>query len=75
MEKQFDIYTYLEQNRKIAAIWSTDDVQEVRPDFDTDEAWELLQEVERRCSTEFGINYPTLREIACELYSWAGTKD
>jgi len=75
MTKQIDIRSTLASKKQIADIWGTEDFQEVRPDLDTDEAWELLQEVERRCSAEFGINNRNLREIGRELYTWADTKD
>jgi hypothetical protein len=63
-----DIHELLAQERKIAHIWGIDDVQCIRPDLDDDQAWRVLQTVERRLDSEYGICFDTLEIIADELY-------
>jgi hypothetical protein len=68
MTKQIDIHSYLASRKQIAAIWCTEDVQAVRPDLNKDQAWAVLQEVDRRCSAEYGITWDKLGDTAQELY-------
>ena len=44
---EIDVHVLLAPRRQIASIWSIEDVQEVRPDLTDDQAWEVLQQVER----------------------------
>ena len=44
---KIDVHVLLAPRRQIASIWSIEDVQEVRPDLTDDQAWEVLQQVER----------------------------
>jgi hypothetical protein len=75
MKKQIDINRYLASNQQIAAIWGTEDVQAVRPDLDTDQAWKVLQQVDRDCLAEYGITWDTLRDTAEDLYGPAPEAD
>jgi hypothetical protein len=63
-----DIHALLAERRQIAAVWGTEDVQEVRPDLTDDQAWEVLQVVECRRDAEIGINWLTLELVAEELF-------
>ena len=65
---ELDIYALLAERQQIAAIWSVEDVQEVRPDLTSHQAWEVLQEVERRKDAEIGINWMILEYVAEELF-------
>jgi hypothetical protein len=67
-EFDIDIHEQLAQNRQIAHIWGTEDVQQVRPDLDEDQAWEVLQTADRRCDSEYGIAWSTIEIIAEELF-------
>jgi hypothetical protein len=63
-----DVHELLAQNRCIAHIWGTEDVQEVRPDLDDDQAWQVLQHIERRLDAQYGISWNTIEIVADELY-------
>src|SRR5271166_1568077 len=41
------IHERLASQHEVAAIWSIEDVQEVRPDLSADHAWEVLQLVRK----------------------------
>ena len=60
------VHQLLAKHRCIATIWYIDDVKGVRPDLTDDQAWEVLQEVERHHDAEYGINWTTL-EITAEM--------
>ena len=68
MTKPFDIDSYLARTKQIAVIWSIEDVQEIRPDLDADQAWEVLKLVDSDCSAECGITWDTLQDAAADLY-------
>jgi hypothetical protein len=74
-ELDIDIYELLSQNRQIADIWGTEDVQQVRPDLNDDQAWEVLQTADRRYDSEYGITWTTLESIAQELFGNAPEND
>jgi hypothetical protein len=63
-----DIHELLAENRQIAHIWGIDDAQEVRPDLDDDQAWQVLQDIERHLDSQYGITWDTLKIMADELY-------
>jgi hypothetical protein len=63
-----DIYELLRQRRQIAMIWSIEDVQEARDDLTEDQAWDVLQECERRGDAECGINWSYIDLIGGELF-------
>ena len=67
-EIEIDVHQLLDENRHIAHIWGIDDVRHLRPDLSADQAWEVLQTVERRLNSEFGINWDFIRDTADELY-------
>jgi hypothetical protein len=63
-----DIDAILAERKQIAASWSVEDVQEIRPDLTEDQAWEVLQEVGRRHHAEIGINWQVLECFAEALF-------
>jgi len=63
-----DAHQLLRKHRMIGAIWCIEDVQEVRLDLTDDQAWEVLQEVERKHDAEFGISWTSLKIFADELF-------
>jgi hypothetical protein len=67
-EFDLDIHELLAQERKIAHIWGIDDVQCIRPDLDDDQAWQVLQDIERHLDSQYGICFDTLEIMADELY-------
>ena len=62
-----DIHAQLAQRKQVAAIWSIEDVQQVRPDLTDDQAWQVLLAVERQHDAELGINWQTLECVAEDL--------
>ena len=65
---EIDIHKLLASRKQIAAIWGIEDVQELRPDLDADQAWEVLRDVDRHQDAELGITWTTIRFAADELY-------
>ena len=65
---QIDIEQLLRQRRQVAAIWSVEDVQEVRPDLTDDQAWEVLQRCYRRHDCELGLTWTTIEIVADDLF-------
>lgn len=70
-----NIHSILAQNGQIAFIWSIADVQQVRPDFTAEQAWEVLATAQRQHDAEFGINWLTLECIAEEMFGAANATD
>ena len=72
---ELDIHALLASRRQIAAIWSIEDVQQVRPDLTDEQAWEVLQQVKRRHDAEIGINWIVLECHADMLHDDAPDAD
>jgi hypothetical protein len=62
-----DVHALLAERRQIAAIWSIEDVQEVRPGLSDDQAWQVLKQAEKYHDGEYGITWDTLRMHADDL--------
>ncbi|MFZ1932672.1 MAG: hypothetical protein WCB27_25385 [Thermoguttaceae bacterium] len=63
-----DIHAVLAVRRQIAAGWSIDDVREIRPDLTDEQAWDVLQAVERNHDATIGINWDVLDYHAERLF-------
>jgi hypothetical protein len=63
-----DIFSILSNRRQIAHIWETGDVRACRPDLSDDEAWTVLQHVEKHLDSAFGITWETITDFAAELF-------
>jgi len=48
--------------------WYESDVQSERPDLTSDQAWEVLQAIQRNHDADIGINWDVIRCVAEELY-------
>jgi len=70
-----DIHELLVKSRQIAAIWSIEDVQSIRPDLSEEQAWEVLQRVDRHQDSELGITWLTLGTAAKDLFDDAPHTD
>lgn len=66
-----DIHAILAERHQIAVIWSVEDVQEVRPDLSDEQAWQVLQNADRRHDATIGINWDTLECHADMLFGAA----
>jgi hypothetical protein len=62
------VHDLLARERRIAIIWQTDDVLEVRPDLTEDQAWEVLQLAEADHDANHGICWETLVITAESLF-------
>jgi hypothetical protein len=72
---ELDFDALLAERQQIAAIWSVEDVQEVRPDLTDQQAWEVLQEVKRHYDATIGVTWVTLEFIAEHLFGDAPETD
>lgn len=63
-----DIHELLAGRKQVAAIWSIEDVQQVRPDLTDDQAWEVLERVGDKHDAEYGISWTTLECVAEDLF-------
>ena len=67
-------HEYVEQDHvlknedSISIVWCIDDVKEVRPDLDDEQAWDVLQAVKDNHDATMGISWDTLEYAADHLY-------
>jgi hypothetical protein len=71
MTDETDIHAVLAARRQIAAIWSIEDVQEVRPDLTEGQCWEVLEATWRYHDATIGINWDVLGCHADLLFGFA----
>ena len=70
-----DIRAMLARRGQIAAIWSVEDVQTIRPDQDDGRAWQVLAAVEEQLDARLGITCDTLEHAAICLFGAAPKTD
>lgn len=58
----------LQKEDAIFIEWCIDDVKEVRPDLDDEQAWDVLQMVKDNHDATIGISWDTLEYAADHLY-------
>jgi hypothetical protein len=63
-----DIHELLTQRRQIAAIWSIEDVQQIRPDLSDDQAWEVLQQCDRKHDCNLGLTWDAIEYAADDMF-------
>ncbi len=73
--REIDIHKLLAERKQIAVIWSIEDVQEVRPDLDEEECWQVLELVSYRHDANDGISWLTLELAAQSLFDAAPETD
>ena len=61
-----DIDAILAARKHIAVSWSVEDMQEIRPDLNEEQAWEVLRQARKRHDATIGINWSVL-ECHAEL--------
>lgn len=66
--EELDLFEILGANRMIAHLWCVEDVQSERPDLLADQAWEVLQAVDRSHDSNYGWSWDDLRETAERLF-------
>lgn len=62
------VHRLLARRQRIAVIWQTDDVLEIRPDLTSDQAWQVLQHVRDAHDANDGICWFTLDAAAAWLF-------
>lgn len=67
------IRTMLKQRFQIAVIWGIEDVQEMRPDLNDGQSWEVLQQCDNEHDRNSGITWDSLARIADEMFPYADT--
>ena len=65
---KLNIEAILAKRRQIAAIWGIEDVQSIRPDLSDEQAWQVLQMVDRHKDAELGITWLALEMAAEDLF-------
>ncbi|WP_020472319.1 hypothetical protein [Zavarzinella formosa] len=68
---EIDIDKLLAERGQIAIIWSVEDVKEIHPDLDDEQAWEVLKIVLRRHDATLGVTWDTLECVAQSLFGFA----
>lgn len=63
-----DLHALLAARRQIAAIWGVEDVRQVRPDLNDDQAYEVLRAADRAHDSTFGLNWQTIEDAAEALF-------
>lgn len=63
-----DITEHLAESRRIGLIYSTEDVKQVRPDLNDDQAWDVLQQFEAACEDCPDPLFETMQQLADTAY-------
>lgn len=63
-----DIAEHLAESRRVGLIYSTEDVQVVRPDLDEDQAWDVLQQFQAACEDCPDPMFETIQQLADMAY-------
>jgi hypothetical protein len=63
-----DVDKLLAQRRQVAVIWGTEDIQNVRPDLTSDQAWQVLQECQTRHDCNDGFTWDFIEIVADRLF-------
>lgn len=61
--------------KSIEIVWSTEDVQEVRPDLDESQAYEVLIAAKQKHDADVGINWEVLEFWADYLFPYEGDEE
>ena len=67
-QDEVDVHKLLEQRRQIAIIWSIEDVQELRPDLNDDQCWQVLQRCKRVHDCNYGFTWELIEYLADDLF-------
>lgn len=62
------IHEILEERKLIGHLWAIEDVLELRPDLNPDQAWQVLQRVDDLKDANYGISWDHLQIAADELF-------
>ena len=59
-----DIHTWLNERRRIAIVWSVENVKDVRPHLTDEQAWEVLQRCNRLHDCAVGLTWDLIEDMA-----------
>jgi len=65
---EIDLHEMLAGDRRVALVYSTEDVKGVRPDLDDDQAWEILQQLKAACEDCPATMQEIIRQLADMSY-------
>jgi hypothetical protein len=65
---KIDIDAVLAERGQVAVIWSIEDVQTGRPDLSDAQAWEVLVRCRDEHSSEYGITWQYLEDVADGMF-------
>ena len=68
LSRPTDLDTLLAPDGRMAFIWSTEDVREIRPDLTDAEAYLVLQCLQKNHDANFGVNWDTIAYQAALLF-------
>ncbi len=68
LRKAKTLHEMMQEERVIGLLWNIDDVRSLRPDLTDDQAWSVLQCVDRRKDATLGITWDTLSWAADDLF-------
>ncbi len=63
-----EIHALLASRHEVAVIWSVEDVLELRPDLDEEQAWKVLQQCSHVHDCEVGFNWHLIEYVANDLF-------
>ena len=63
-----DIHAALAERGAVAIIWCIDDVQSVRPDLSSEQAWDVLVRCRDQHDCAWGFTWTYLKDVAELLY-------
>lgn len=63
-----ELHKLLAERNQIAIIWDIEDVQTLRPDLGDEQAWQVLEQVERHHDAGIGIHWEVLEIHAQVLF-------
>jgi hypothetical protein len=63
-----DLQALLATERKIALVWSIDDVKQRRPDLSDAQAWQVLDTFQRHHDCNMEVSWDKLEQIAHDLF-------
>jgi len=68
MTKKIDIHELLKQRNQIAIIWSIEDVQDMRPDLEDEQAHEVLQSCKDNHDASYGMSRDDIWDHAESMF-------
>ncbi len=71
---EVDLEDLLSENRLIAQIWGVEDVRSIRPELNDDQAWDVLQQIEKNFDGNRGVTWDMIERTAYDLFGTSPAK-